>query len=155
MEIQNVAHDRQIKAVPLPDAAGAVQADGWLHGNCVTLVAGTTQLLVPQQDVVYTGYLQTGETLAGALAMSQDLLPLPSVPQECFVYTAFAGAPTMYWCWNDVRVLIDLRVALHPLPPVVLAPHTPLEAVVTLPDGSHAFYTRAAPLLRFIRQQTG
>lgn len=167
MEIQGVAHGGQAGMPTVPDGvAGTVVqssatmgvAEGqwageWLKGNCVMLVAGVLQMLVPQQDVVYTGYQQTGEVVAGALAVSEDLLLLPAVPPECFVYTAFADAPDVYWCWNDVRVLIDLHVALHRLPAVVMAPNTPLEAVVTLADGSHAFYTRGAGLSRFVRQQ--
>lgn len=169
MEIQGVAHGGQAGMPTVPDGvagtvvqssgrpeAGAQQWTGdWLTGNCVMLVAGSLQMLVPQQDVVYTGYQQTGELVAGALAVSEDLLLLPAVPPECFVYTAFADAPDIYWCWNDVRVLIDLRVALHRLPAVVMAPNTPLAAVVTLPDGSHAFYTRGARLSHFVRQQVG
>lgn len=168
MEVQGIVHDG-LSALPvladgsaagsaaaqLPAAGSVLQEGGWLRGNCVALVTGTVQLLVPQHDVLHTGYLQTGEAVAGALVVSEELLLLPAVPQDCFVYTAFADAPAVNWCWNDVRVLIDLHVQLHPLPNVVLAPHTPLTAVVTLPDGSHAFYTRAAQLSRFVRQQAG
>lgn len=170
MKIQGVAHGEQAGMPAVPDgvagtavqssgqAGGAVAARQWtggdrLTGNCVMLVAGSLQILVPQQDVVYTGYQQTGALVAGALAVSEDLLLLPAVPPECFVYTAFADAPDVYWCWNDVRVLIDLDIALYPLPEVVTAPNTPLAAVLTLPDGSHAFYTRGARLSHFVRQQ--
>lgn len=170
-------------------ASGAVAqqtenyASGVLSGNYVLLMVGDLQMLVPQTDVVHTGYLPTktsSNDLSGAgalgalgalglsaglveqperaddvmrIAVSEELLLEPTVPEDCFVYTVHADAPEVHWCWNDVRVLIDLNGVVAPLPKVMLSPNTPLMAIATLPDGSYALCTRAHRLLQFVSQQ--
>lgn len=156
-------------------------ASGVLSGNYVVLIVGGLQMLVPQTDVVHTGYLSTktsnhdasgvgalgvsglsiglgvGQTQLAddvmQIAVSEELVLQPTVPEDCFVYTVHVDAPEVHWCWNDVRVLIDLNAVASPLPKVMLSPNTPLMAIATLPDGSYALCTRAHRLMQFVSQQ--
>lgn len=127
--------------------------------------ARSLQLLIPQHEVAHTGYMHVGASDAQTLmdvrqndgeiqfALSEELLLLPAVPDDRFVYTKHADAPEARWCWSDVRVLTNLQTQVHPLAPVMLAPHTPLTAVVALPDGSQAFTTSASSLSLFVQRQ--
>ena len=111
-----------------------------LRGNFVMLRAGDLRLLLPQGEVGAAGYLDArpvpGDT-PGLLrssapdddrcfaALSAQMTLLPQCPPERFV-VASIGDTSVHWCWDELRVLIDVQLQPHALPAVLVAPHTPV-----------------------------
>lgn len=104
-----------------------------LRGNFVMLRADSLHLLLPQHEVESAGLLEhelqptatPGVFEYGAavesrrvLAPSAQLRPLEVFPNDRFVLTRLAGH-AMYFAWNEVKVLIDTALEIHPLPTVM------------------------------------
>ena len=138
-----------------------------LRGNYVLLRADSLRLLLPQHEVGAAEYLAAspevsefaglhrhardldtpdavGKRRFAALSMHMKLLT--TYPSDRFVVTPLGqGNDDLGWCWNEVKVLID--VELHPLlvPMVLIAPHTPVDRFVEH-DGEIAYLTSAERL---------
>jgi hypothetical protein len=119
-----------------------------LRGNFVLLRADTLCLLFPQNEVGAAEYL--GSTLVATencgilsdpgsegrrrfAALSAQMTLLPECPADRFVVTPLSGGEAeeeLGWCWNEVRVLIDVELQPRRLPAVLLAPYTPVDHYV-------------------------
>jgi hypothetical protein len=114
-----------------------------LRGNFVLLRADTLRLLLPQEEVGAAEYLEarpesTGEPgllrLAtdhderGFAALSAQMTLLPQCPAERFVVAALGdGSDGLGWCWDDLKVLIDIELQPQPIPAVLVAPDAPVD----------------------------
>lgn len=141
-----------------------------LRGNYVLLRADSLRLLLPQHEV------GTAEHLADALgvsevtglhpypcdadapasvagrrfaALSMHMKLLPANPGDRFVVTPLgAGNDDLGWCWNEVRVLIDVELHPQPVPAVLVGPHAPVDRFVEY-EGEIAYLSSAARLLAY------
>jgi hypothetical protein len=116
------------------------------RGNYVLLRAGTLRLLLPQGEVGAVEYLESapdsesGQRSAGKIgrrlvALSQQMRLLPRCPADRFLVTALgAEDDDLGWCWNEVRVLIDIELSPQLLPTVLRAPYTPVDQYVEYED---------------------
>lgn len=139
-----------------------------LGGHHVMLRAGSLRLLLPQRDVGPARTLEA-QPRAGArpgwfidgdpgapggeqtvAALSPRLERLPSFPSGRFVLVQFAHDPAHVWyAWDEVRVLIDVNLAAHELPPVMRRPGAPVEGFVALGEAL-AFLSRGEALLSHV-----
>lgn len=110
------------------------------------LRADTLRLLLPQSEVGAAEYLEdrpeptnepgllrlsgeTGERNFAALSPRMTLLP--ACPAERFVVATLGSAGDgLGWCWDELKVLIDIELQPQPLPAVLVAPFTPVECYV-------------------------
>ena len=141
-----------------------------LRGNYVLLRADSLRLLLPQHEV------GAAEYLAGALevsevaglhryaldanmpesvaerrfaALSMHMKLLPSNPGDRFVITPLGeGNGDLGWCWNEVKVLIDVELRPQPVAAVLIGPHTPVDRFVEH-DGEIAYLLSAERLLAY------
>ena len=133
-----------------------------LRGNFVMLRAGDLRLLLPQAEVGAAGYLDTRPVPGDApgflrsiapdddrcfAALSAQMTLLPQCPPERFV-VANIGDSGVAWCWDELRVLIDVQLQPHALPAVLVAPHTPVRQYAEH-DGEIAFLCEAGKLAGF------
>ena len=120
-----------------------------LRGNFVLLRADTLRLLFPQNEVGVVEYLgstlvaaegfgilsdHTGEGGRRFAALSAQMTLLPACPADRFVVTPMSGDGADHelgWCWNEVRVLIDVKLQPQRLPAVLLDPDTPVDHYVS------------------------
>ena len=132
----------------LPVAAHTAQAGRTARGNYVLLRADTLRLLLPQSDIQSTNYMQTrpepidGESgllhMPGSddgavyVALSSDMRLLDACPSDRFVSTRLQGDVDVQWCWSEVRVLMDTQLSYEAVPPVLLAPHTPVHEMAAV-----------------------
>ena len=138
-----------------------------LRGNYVLLRADTLRLLLPQHEVGAADYLaatlepsdvaglhryaQDADTTASTdarwfAALSKDMELLPTFPSDRFVVTPLAeGDDGLAWCWNEVKILIDVELHPQTVPAVLAAPYTPVEHFVEL-DGEFAYLSSAERL---------
>lgn len=153
----------------LTSTTSAATASTVLRGNFVLLRADTLRLVLPQDDVKSTDYLQqrpvefdaeTGllhipEAADGAVyaAVSPEMRLLHACPEDRFVSTSLQGLEVR-WCWSEVRVLINTELHPEPLPPVLLAPLSPLREIVAIGD-EWAFMCTADILQQFALAQGG
>lgn len=135
-----------------------------LRGNFVLLRADTLRLLLPQEEVGAAEYLDsrpqataepgllrlTGEGQERCFAaLSAQMTLLPQCPDERFVVATLGhGSEKLGWCWDELQVLIDVVVQPHPLPTVLVAPHTPVDCYA-LHDGELTFLCSADRLTEF------
>jgi hypothetical protein len=123
-----------------------------MRGNYVMLRAGDLRLVLPQEDVGAAHYLdgETGENAApGYEALSADMKPMHMRPRESFIACELHGGPEgIAWCWDDLRVLIDVELVPVPLPQVLRGTGSPVQAYVEL-DGEPAFLGNAADVCRY------
>lgn len=141
-----------------------------LRGNYVLLRADSLRLLLPQHEVGAAEYLATGleaAEFAGLhrhahdentpesegkrrfAALSTHMQLLTSYPGDRFVVTPLGQEDDdLGWCWNEVKVLID--VELHPqrVPTVLIAPYTPVDRFVEH-DGEIAYLSSAERLRHY------
>lgn len=134
-----------------------------LRGNYVLLRADTLRLLLPQHEVGAADYLEgtlEDAEMTGLLqyadhqeqrrfaALSARMTLLPACPADRFVVTSLGAADDLGWCWDEVKILID--VELHPqlLPTVLIAPNTPVDRFVEH-DGEIAFLCSAQRVLTY------
>lgn len=135
-----------------------------LRGNYVLLRADTLRLLLPQHEVGAAEYLEGaleatgiagllqyagGQKRARFAALSARMTLLSACPADRFVITPL-GEPDndLGWCWNEVKVLIDVELHPQPLPTVLIAPNTPVDRFVEH-DGEIAFLSSAQRLLTY------
>jgi hypothetical protein len=134
-----------------------------VRGNFVLLRAGSLRLLLPQEDVGAAEYLdvrpvpgaQTGVMLLeqdGAVrrlvAPSARMALLAECPTDRFVAATLSGDDDTLWCWDDLQVLIDVELRTDPIPPVLVAPHTPVDRYAEH-QGEIAFLCSARRLAGF------
>ena len=123
-----------------------------LTGNFVLLKADALHLLLPQEDLGAAEYLE-GTPRASSqpgwfeidgqgdraprlvAALSAAMEPLPALPAGRFLLTGLAAQDGVALCWNEVKVLIDVELETHELPPVLLPPDAPLRRFVEFDDG--------------------
>ncbi len=132
------------------------------RGNYVLLTADTLHLLVAQEEVGPTEHLECAldaceET--GLLkypgndderrfaALSGGMTLLPHCPPRRFLATS-VGKEGLHWCWDEIQILIDVELELHPLPRVLHSPNTPVDQYVEF-DGKVAFLCSAERLSSF------
>jgi hypothetical protein len=123
-----------------------------MRGNYVMLRAGGLRLVLPQEDVGAAHYLD-GATVeddcAGYEALSEDMKPMPKRPRERFIACELRGGPEgVAWCWDELRVLIDVELAAFPLPEALQGADSPIRSYVEL-DGAPAFLSSAADVCRY------
>lgn len=132
-----------------------------LRGNFIMLRADTLRLLLPQHEVGAAEYLVTGPTsgdeAAGLqptasggkrrlAALSAQMTLLPHCPTDRFVVTPLGEVDDdLGWCWNELRVLIDVELQPQPVPAVLHAPTTPVDQYA-VHDGEIAFLCSASRL---------
>lgn len=130
-----------------------------LAGDVVMLRAGGLQLLVYQAEIETNDFLQQH-----LMPYQQDFLILSDAvlhakPQlyiaidehmgsqqtsaQRFLLTKFFGCDWL-WCWDDVRIMLDVKLPIRPLPARALAENSPLLGWVEL--DAPTFIT-SAPLL--------
>ena len=135
-----------------------------LRGNYVMLRADSLRLLLPQHEVGAAEYLAAtpeASEVAGLyrqapdadmpesvrtrrfVALSMEMKLLPIYPGDRFVVTPLGERNDgLGWCWNEVKVLIDIELPLQPVPAVLIAPDTPVECFVEY-DGEIAYLSSA------------
>ena len=154
----------------LPVAAHTTQAVRTVRGNYVLLRADALRLLLPQTDIQSTNYMQTrpepidGESgllhMPGSddgavyVALSSDMRLLDACPSDRFVSTRLQGDVDVQWCWSEVRVLMDTQLSYEAVPPVLLAPHTPVHEMAAVGD-EWAYLCSAEVLQQFALSQEG
>jgi hypothetical protein len=142
---------------PDPTASPA----GKLRGNYVMLRADTLRLLLPQHEVGAAEYLVAGPASANDAGLSQptasagkrplaalsaQMTLLPQCPADRFVVTPLGdAADELGWCWNELRVLIDVELQPQPLPAVLHTPTTPVDQYAEH-DGEIAYLCSASRL---------
>ena len=136
-----------------------------LRRNYVLLRAGALRLLLPQQDLGSTEYLDSTPLLAAApgvfaygegaaairvMALSERMLPLHAFPRDRDLLTRMSGQQEeLAFAWNDVRVLLVAGLEQHALPAVMQVPNAPIDAYVKL-DGQLALCSTAEQLLAYV-----
>jgi hypothetical protein len=128
------------------------------RGNYVLLTADSLQLLLPQDEVGAAEYLD-GELEAGEepglmklkgkddprrfAALSPQMTLLPHCPPGRFLVTPLGNeSDGLFWCWDELKILIDVKLPINPLPAVLLTPAPPVDRYVEL-DGRLAFMCSA------------
>ena len=120
-----------------------------LRGNFVLLRADSLRLVFPQNEVGAAEYLEStlvaaeghgilsnpaGDGSRRFAALSAQMTLLPACPADRFVVTPLGGDKADHelgWCWNEVRVLIDVELQPQRLPAVLLDPNTPVDHYVS------------------------
>lgn len=141
------------------------------RGSYVLLRADALRLLLPQAEIKSTDYLQTRPELiegesgllhipdstdgAVYVAISSDMQLMDECPPDRFVSTSLQGGLDVHWCWSEVRVLIDTELHLEALPPVLLAPYTPVLEIAVVGEGEWAYMCSAEMLQQFALSQKG
>lgn len=132
-----------------------------LSGNHVLVRADNLRLLLPQQDVVSTDYLQGRPELMDAqtnllhvpdatdgavyVSMDENMRLMPKAPEDRFVTTSLQGVEVR-WCWTEVRVILGEDIDTWTLPPVLLSPYTPVREIAAI--GSEWVYACSAEVLQ-------
>jgi hypothetical protein len=134
-----------------------------VRGNFVLLRAGTLRLLLPQEDVGAAEYLEARPVPGarpGVMRLEQDgtsrrlvapsarMALLAECPAERFVVATLSGGDGTLWCWDDLQVLIEVQLRTVPIPPVLVAPHTPVDRYAEH-QGEIAFMCSARHLAEF------
>lgn len=151
---------QSLSSLPVAPRAGALGRS--VQGSYLLLRADGLRLLVPQADVQSTDYMQARPELiegesgllhvpgsedgAVYVAISADMRLLDECPSDRFVSIRFHGGVDVQWCWSEVRVLIDVQLPCEPLPPVLLAEHTPVRELVAV--GEEWAYLCSAEVLQ-------
>lgn len=134
-----------------------------VRGDFVLLRADSLRLLLPQHDVNATDYMERvpastgvpgifnlGEDAGPAhqvVALSEHMDMLTTFPEGRFLLTRLSGDRRQFsLAWNEVRVLIDTALELHPLPPIMQGNAGLMDAYVEI-DGELAFCTTANRML--------
>jgi hypothetical protein len=137
-----------------------------LRGNYVLLTADTLSLLLPQHEVGNADYLD-GELEAADehglfkvhnsvynrryAALSAQMTLLPNFPPERFLATTIGDHNMdIFWCWNELRIMIGVDLQLKSIPKVLLSPRTPVNQYVEFED-KLAYLCSAKQLCEFAR----
>lgn len=142
-------------------SVSAVSSKKRLSGNFVLVRADDLRLLLPQQEVVSTDYLQGKPELMDAqtnllhvpdsadgavyVAMDENMRLLKTSPDDRFVTTSLQGIE-LRWCWTEVRVILGETIESWSLPPVLLSPYTPVREIAAV--GSEWVYVCSAEILQ-------
>lgn len=141
-----------------------VQPESASRGSYVLLTADTLHLLLPQHEVGAAEYLE-GELEAseepGLLmrrgaeshrrfaALSTQLTLLPHCPPGRFLVTPLGEeSDDLGWCWDELKILIDVELQIQPLPAVLLTPSAPVDRYVEF-EGKLAYLCSAQQLKSF------
>jgi hypothetical protein len=135
-----------------------------LRGNYVLLSAGTLDILLPQHEVGAADYLdgalESSEipgllTLTGTqnplifVALSEQMTLLTQCPPERFIVTSLGyDHEEIRWCWNELRILIDVELQEKPLPAMLLTENTPVNQYIEF-EGKLAYLCSTDKLCRF------
>jgi hypothetical protein len=140
-------------------------ASSKMRGNFVLLRADSLRLLLPQQDVSSTEYidsapLSTAEagifsyseadnTTRKVVALSDQMYALARFPADRFLLTQLAkDGQALSFAWNEVRVLIDAELEQHSLPAVMQGPDALVDSYLEL-DGELVFCMSAQRLVSY------
>lgn len=148
----------------------AQSAPQQLFGDYVAMRSGELWLVMPQSQVSNAerlekfpdrwqpsdvlGLYQMTTTHNGKVetdlygALSENMLCLPSIPDDRFLVTRFVGGK-VFWCWDEVQVLIDSELQLTALPEVIKTSETPVQAIVTWAPDYKGFWCSADSFNRF------
>ena len=139
--------------------------------NYVLLRAGSLQLLMKQKEVRPAERLDVlPQPLDGSLpgvlhipgdkkqrcffALSETMNLLPECPSDRFVTTSLVfGDESEYWCWSEVRVLVNVALDIQPIPRSILPPHAPLQNFVEQDGNQLAFVCDARQMGEFVLGQ--
>jgi len=137
------------------------------RGNFVLLRAGALRLLLAQPEVGAAEYLEpppVPTAVAGLLrsadpqdrrvhvALSEQLTPLPACPPGRFVGCELAGGEMpLVWCWDELRVLIDLNFEPIAIPAALLAEGSVVTHYAQV-DGAPVFICSAQALCAQVLQ---
>jgi hypothetical protein len=146
----------------IPKLAGGESSK--LRGNFVVLRADSLRLLLPQEDVSSTDYIEgaplatsiTGIFSSAAeadssrkvLALSGQMTPLATFPGDRFLRTQLADESDVSFAWNEVRVLIGAEFERQALPEVMRGVDAPVDSYVEL-DGELVFCTSSQRLVSY------
>lgn len=117
-----------------------------LQGNFVVLRADSLRLLLPQDEVGAADYVDSAPVPSGepgvffcggadaprsVVALSERMRPLAEFPGGRFLVTSLrAPELELSFAWDEVRVLIGVRLERHPLPPAMRVAGAPIEGYV-------------------------
>jgi hypothetical protein len=145
----------------IPMSRGA--ASSRMRGNFVLLRADSLRLLLPQQDVSSTEYIESTpistpqpgifsskeDVNSGhrVLALSDQMHALATFPNDRFLLTQLANDQDDFsFAWNEVRVLIDAELEQYALPAVMQGPDALIDSYIEL-DGELVFCLSAQRLV--------
>jgi len=119
-----------------------------MRGNFVLLRADQLRLVVPQADVGAASYIEMGDGTQ-CVSLSDTMKLLPGRPAERFIAAEFSGefAGTA-WCWDELRVLIDVQLEPIAVPKALRAGDSPVQAYVEI-DGELAYVCTAESICRY------
>lgn len=134
-----------------------------MRGNFVLLRADSLRLLLPQQDLSSTEYIDSapaatteacvfsyasqGAEPRKVIALSEQMQALDQFPANRFLLTQLADEQhTLSFAWNEMRVLIDVEVQQRALPTVMQGPQALIDSYVEL-DGEPVFCMSAKSML--------
>lgn len=143
-----------------------LHAKSTLRGNYVLLTADTLHLLLPQEEVGAAEYLESipeagdkpgllklhdTENPRRFAALSTRMTLLQNCPPNRFLATPLGeGNVDLCWCWNELKILIDVELQTLPIPAVLLTPNTPVDRYVEI-DGKLAYLCSAQQLNKFVQ----
>lgn len=134
-----------MNTIPLLNGAESAR----MRGNFVLLRADSLRLLLPQQDMSSTEYIdstplatseaciftyaEAGSTPRKVIALSEQMQPLASFPGDRFLLTQLVDEQhTLSFAWNEMRVLIDAELEQHALPAVMQGSGALIDSYVEL-----------------------
>ena len=133
------------------------------------LRADNLRLLVPQTDIDTTEHLGSrpipsgmpgvlavpGKDDACFIVLSDTFQLLESCPEDRYITTKFVTDDGMesYWCWTEVRVLMDYAPQPHEVPEVLLYAGSPLHQYVVMDE--QPVFLCSAQILQDLVLRTG
>jgi hypothetical protein len=137
--------------IPLLNGASSAR----MRGNFVLLRADSLRLLLLQQDMTGTEYIdstpsatseagiftyaEAGSTTRKVVALSAQMQALEKFPCDRFLLTQLANdQEALSFAWNEIRVLIDAELEQHALPAVMQGVGVLVDSYVEL-DGEVVF----------------
>jgi hypothetical protein len=134
-----------------------------MRGNFVLLRADSLRLLLPQQDVISTEYIESAPSTTSepgvfthaedagmqrkVLAFSGEMHAMTTFPSDRILLTQLADDQhDISFAWNEVRVLIDTELERHVLPAVTQGRTAMVDSYLDL-DGELVFVSSAQQLI--------
>jgi hypothetical protein len=134
-----------------------------MRGNFVLLRADSLRLLLPQQDVISTEYIESTPSATSepgifthaedagmqrkVLAFSGEMHAMTIFPSDRILLTQLADDQhDISFAWSEVRVLIDTELERHALPVVMQGPAAMVDSYLEL-DGELVFVSNAQQLI--------
>ncbi len=119
-----------------------VTAAGEYRGDFVFLRAGSLRLLMTQNEAAtavhldslpeptdFFGFFSVPGDVEGRcfVAISEKMELLDRCPKERYMATPLpVEGGILYWCWDEVRVILDREIAVSSLPTAIVTPRSPL-----------------------------